>query len=265
MAQTGELVTSKDGRITTIKQANVDWFWNQGAELVTNGDDHIGTIAWTADDPDSFTVVETGITADVTEDAEGIQLISENGVQVASIYQDLSLDPTKKYYYKYAVETDTSGTMLFGMGEAAGTESISGNMGMEVTGVGTATRLGKPDNFTNTGIHVTAKATGGATNMVVSTISVREALQTWYPSGRRVSRITFVPGANNDIVVLRNGVNEYGAMADDAVNPICLKTLGATAHVAQHFDMGGLRYKLWLDTENSTLSANSYVIIHWAE
>jgi hypothetical protein len=264
MAQTGVLINEK--QTTYFKNPNVDWLWCEGAEMVTNGDDHIGTIAWTGGDPDDWTVVETGATADVAEDAEGISLTSENGVQVASIYQDVSLNPNNTYIFKATVETATSGTLIVGMGQDPAGEAVVGNMGMSFTTAVTQTRIGKPDNVVNTGINATAKATGGATVMIVSTISVKPMLSTFWPQGRRVNTIEFWPGANGDICIFRDGFTTYAAQGDTSA-PACFHVYEATDLVNTFGpkNFNGQRMKLFLDTANSTMSDGSRIIINWAE
>jgi hypothetical protein len=266
MANTSFLTTGRD--TTVLFDPKVDWLWCEGTELVTNGDDAGQTaITWTGDDPDSWTVVETGATADVTEDAEGIQLIAENGVQEASITQAITgLDAAKKYIFKAFFETRTAGSLAAMLGQDPTDATVAGNMGMTFATAGNDCRIGQVDQNANANVSAVALQSA-ATDGVLQTISLKEALTSWYPQGRRVHSIQFIPGANNDILVMQdlNPLVEYAQIT--AINaPIVYYTKGATGGLPvepKYFN--GQRIGLFLNTRLSTLSAGSYIIINWAE
>jgi hypothetical protein len=253
MAQTGELTESK--YTTMIVNPNVSWVWNQGAELVTNGDDHVGTIVYTvADTPDDWTESEGGNAA-ITEDAEGIDLLADTGADPAIISQVIDIDPAKTYIFKAALETCDVGTTAFMLGQLPADVAVAGSMGMLFSGPGSAMRIGQLDQFgasTTVSVHAHESA---ASHSVMTTCSVREALTTWYPGGRRVNSIEFHPGANADVCIFRDGWTTYVAQGD-SYDPRCFSVYEAadliTVNDPKYFH--GQRIQLVLDYENSTIS-----------
>jgi hypothetical protein len=260
MAQTGLL--TQERQTTYFENPNVDWLWCEGAELVLNGDDHIGTITWTGDDPDSWTVSEGG-TADVTEDAEGIQLVAAVGADPAIISQTVSVNPAKQYILKATVETLAAATLHAYLGQAVTDIVKAGNMGLTFAGVGTQTRIGYPDQFGDSQKITVHAAEATASDGILSTISLKEVMTTLWPNGRRVNSIEFIPGANSDICIFRDGYNLYAA----ANKPICYYVNEATDQISARgqVDFYGQRMKLFLDVANSTLSDGCKIIIRWYE
>lgn len=264
MAQTGLLTESN--YITYFENPNVDWLWCEGAELVVNGDDNIGTITWTGDDPDSWTVSEGGA-ADVTEDAEGIQLVAAVGADPAIISQAISsLDPSKTYILKATVETLAAATLHVYLGQAVTDITKAGNMGLTFAGVGTQTRIGKPDQFGDSQKITVHAAEATASDGIISTISLKEIMTTFWPNGRRVNSIEFWPGANADICIFRDGYTTYAAQGN-ASAPACFYAYEATdlINTRGQADFHGQRMKLFLDVANSTLSDGCKIIIRWYE
>jgi hypothetical protein len=264
MANTSYITSER--QTTVLFDPKVDWLWCEGTELITNGDDAGQTaITWNGDDPDSWTVVETGATADVTEDAEGIQLVAENGVQEASITQAITgLDNSKRYIFKAYVETRTAGSIAAMLGQDPTDAAVAGNMGMTFIAAGNDCRIGRPDQNANSNVSGVALQSA-ATDGVLQTISLKEVLTTWFPNGRRVHSIQFIPGANNDILVMQDGFTEY-AQQTALTSPICLYLKGATGGLPLNpVYFHGQRLKLFLNTRLSTLSAGSYIIVRWAE
>lgn len=261
MAQTGLLVEER--QTTYFENPNVDWLWCEGSELVVNGDDHVGTITWTGDDPDSWTVSEA-LAADVTEDAEGIQLVASLGLDPAIIYQTISsLDPSKNYIFKMTQETVTTATAHAYLGQDPTDIVGAGNMALTLAAAGTISRIGKLDQFAYPTTVTVHGAELTATDVVVSTISLKEVMTTLWPNGRRVNSIEFIPGANSDVCIFRDGFDIYQAQAA----PICYYVNEATDQISARgqVDFYGQRMKLFLDAENSTLSDGCKIIIRWAE
>jgi len=264
MAQTGEITESK--YTTMIINPNVSWLWNQGAELVSNGDDHIGTMVYTvADTPDDWTESEGGAAA-ITEDAEGIDLLADTGADPAIISQAVAIDPAKTYIFKGALETCDVGTTAFMLGQLPADVAVAGSMGATLSSAGSFMRIGQLDQFgaaTTVSVHAHESA---ASHSVMTTCSVREVLQSWYPGGRRVNSIEFHPGANADVCVFRDGYTTYVAQGD-SYNPRCFHRYEATDLVATlpPKDFAGQRMQLYYDHEASTLSDGSIIIINWTE
>ncbi len=262
MAQSGLLTESN--YITYFENPNVDWLWCEGAELVVNGDDHIGTIIYTVGDtPDDWTESEGGAAA-ITEDAEGIDLLASNGLDPAILSQAISsLDPSKTYILKATFETLDVGTIAVMLGQAVTDVAKAGNMGMLFSSAGTQTRIGQLDQFEDEQ-KITAHAhESAASHGVLSTISLKEVMTTFWPQGRRVNSIEFIPGAIDDICVFRDGYNTYAA----ANGAICYHVQEKVDQIsARHqVDFYGQRMKLFLDVANSTLSDGCKIIIRWYE
>jgi hypothetical protein len=107
-----------------------------GDELVTNGD----FTAWTADDPDGWTVTEVGdATSNVTENPAGeLQMISDG--TVTSITQAIL---TAGQFYRITVDvvTVTSGQIRLRLGSGVNVKHYTGTGVQVVTGIGEGTNL----------------------------------------------------------------------------------------------------------------------------
>ena len=129
-----------------------------GPELVVNGD----FSAWTADDPDGWTVVEVGdATSNITENPPGECNIISDGT-AARINQSGILTLTKTYKYTVVV----SQVALGGVSFTDGISFVEANMNSAGTYSGT---------FIASGTDVFLSRVG-ATNASVDSISIMEVL-----------------------------------------------------------------------------------------
>jgi hypothetical protein len=193
-------------------------------------------------------------------------LVAALGADPAIISQSVSVDPTKQYIFKMAQETVTTATAHAYLGQAVTDIVGAGNMALTLAAAGSTCRIGHPDQFGDSQKVTVHAAELTATDVVLSTISLREVLSTWYPNGRKVNSIEFHPGANGDICIFRDGWTTYVAQGD-SYDPRCFHRYEAADLVATLAPKNfyGQRLKLFYDHENSTVSDGAMIIINWAE
>ncbi|MHA2066119.1 MAG: hypothetical protein ACXABY_17245 [Candidatus Thorarchaeota archaeon] len=236
----------------TLSAIKGDWAWDQGAELVATNNDFATT--WVADDPPGWTVVEVGdATSNLTEDANGAQMLTDGSARV-SVNQAIStLDATKKYIVTCSIETDTSGLIRVGLNIPVGTVADVANNSFNVDSVGITSDQLVPQDDSEEGIVICADDV--ASNMVIDGISVREQGSRW-PDGMQLRSIDFHAAADNDILVIRDG---------GPAGPIIFfkkRTILDTGQ--QPVNFGGRLVRPYINHGECTLNASSLVMFQFA-
>lgn len=239
---------TQSGRFLTLSAIKGEWAWDQGAELVATNNDF--KTAWVGDDPPGWTVVEAGdATSNVTEDANGMNILT-NGAVRASVNQAIAtLSATKRYLVTCSIETDTSGLIRVGLNIPVGTVADVANNSFNVDSVGITAANLVPQDDSSEGIVLTMDDVAG--NMVVDGISVREQGSRW-PDGLNIKSIDFHAAADNDVLIIRDGGPN---------GPIIMQKKRTILDTGQHpVDFGGRVVRPYIKWSEQTLNAASLVM-----
>jgi hypothetical protein len=254
-----ELITTLNHKVGTgnrfseLAGIGSDWWWNQGAELVTNPN----FADWTADDPNGWTVVEDGdASSDVTESAAKLQLISDGNpaTGIAYLYQAVG-EMGKDYLVRATVATDTSGTSLLAYGNATlGTRTAVAGSAWDMATATSYNHYATPkhaDPF----IMLVAGVGDAANTHVITLASVKELQADVDPAGIPCNSIQFYAAADNDILIIRDG---------SLTGPIIFKSKAQIIDDTIKY-FYGQRIRPVIDYSECTLNSASMVLFTWTE
>jgi hypothetical protein len=242
------------GRFTDLAGIGSDWWWNQGAELVTNP----SFVTWTsADRPDGWTEVDDGDASSHVEEDGGKLKITTDGnatTGICYLYQAVGT-MGKDYLVRCVVATDTSGTSLLSMGNTTlGTRTAVTGSAWDMATATTYIQYATPKSA-NPFVQIVAGVGDAANVHVITLCSVKELDPAIDPNGLPCNSIQFHAAADNDILIVRDG---------SLTGPVIFKSKAMIIDDSiKHFY--GQRIRPVIDFSECTLNAASRVLFTWTE